>query len=488
MKRSELIFTLTLVPIDLLSLLAAAIGAFYLRFHPYFTSIRPVIFDLRLETYFSIVFPIACVWILVFAVAGLYSSRRVAIATELTRIALSSSSAMALIFAVTFFSRTLFESRFIALAAWVLAIFFVAISRLVVRGLQRSLLKLGVGVHRIVVIGDNSTASSLITEFGNKTRLGFRVVEQFKIFNKDVEEQIKKMKDKDKIDEIVLADPEANKKTTVELIALSDSEHLGFRYSADLFAAAVGRSINHTYAGIPVIEVQKTPLDGWGAIYKRLFDIVGALFLIIITSPIMLLTAIAIKLDSRGPILFSKIDEPHYKKTSSSSEALAKEDKNMLSTRIGQDGKPFRYFKFRSMIPNTHQMRYNELAQQDTRKGSPLVKIKNDPRITNVGRFIRKFSIDELPEFFLVLSGKMSLVGPRPHLPEEVKKYRPEHKKVHTVKPGITGMAQISGRADLDFEDEVRLDTYYIEHWNPWLDFYILAKTPFVVIFRKGAY
>lgn len=124
----------------------------------------------------------------------------------------------------------------------------------------------------------------------------------------------------------------------------------------------------------------------------------------------------------------------------------------------------------------------------DTRKGSPMVKIKDDPRVTKVGKFIRKFSIDELPELLLVFSGRMSLVGPRPHLPEEVDKYKPEQRKVMTVKPGITGMAQISGRADLDFDDEVRLDTYYIEHWNPWLDFYILLKTPAVVIFKKGAY
>ena len=130
-------------------------------------------------------------------------------------------------------------------------------------------------------------------------------------------------------------------------------------------------------------------------------------------------------------------------------------------------------------------MRYNELSKQNTRKG-PLVKIQDDPRITKVGKITRKFSIDELPEFFLVLNGTMSLVGPRPHLPEEVDKYKPEHRKVLTIKPGITGMAQTSGRADLDFDDEVRLDTYYIEHWSPWLDLYILLKTPFVVLFKKG--
>jgi lipopolysaccharide/colanic/teichoic acid biosynthesis glycosyltransferase len=134
------------------------------------------------------------------------------------------------------------------------------------------------------------------------------------------------------------------------------------------------------------------------------------------------------------------------------------------------------------MRPGSHMMRYKELAKQDTRKGSPLVKIHNDPRVTRVGEFIRKFSIDELPELFLVLQGKMSLVGPRPHLPEEVERYKPEQRRVLTIKPGITGLAQTSGRSDLDFDEEVRLDMFYIEHWNPWLDLVILLKTPWVVI------
>ena len=138
------------------------------------------------------------------------------------------------------------------------------------------------------------------------------------------------------------------------------------------------------------------------------------------------------------------------------------------------------------MYDKVHNRRYEELASQNTRNG-PLVKIENDPRITRVGRIIRRASLDEFAEFFLVFAGKMSLVGPRPHLPEEVAKYRPEWRKVFTIKPGITGLAQISGRADLDFEDEVRLDTYYIEHWSPWLDFLILIKTPWVVLTGKGA-
>lgn len=469
MKRSELAFTLLLVPLDFFSLLAAASAAFFLRFHPYFTAMRPVIFDLRYEQFLQIAIPVILIWIGVFAISGLYTTNRHRVASEIGKILLACSASMALVFAILFFSRELFESRFIAIAAWGFSFTFVAISRLIIRGLQRSIRRYGIGVHRIFVIGHNSTADSLVEEFQKKTRLGFRVVGHVAQYDKRTAKRLTQLAQTDELDEVVLADPEADRNTRLALIALTESEHIGFLYSADLFAAAVGRSIHHTYGGIPVIEVQKTPLDGWGAIYKRLFDIVGSLILIILTSPILILTAVAIKLDSKGPILFSKID------------------KNMLSVRIGQHGKPFHYFKFRSMKPGTHFMRYQELSEQDTRKGSPLVKIKNDPRVTRVGKFIRKFSIDELPELFLVLNGKMSLVGPRPHLPEEVEKYRPEHKKVHTIKPGITGMAQISGREKLDFEDEVRLDIYYIEHWSPLLDLYILLKTPLVVLFRKGA-
>ncbi|TAL50564.1 sugar transferase [Patescibacteria group bacterium] len=469
MKRSELTFTLALVPLDFLALLTAGITAYFSRFHPGLTAIRPVIFDLTLQGYLKVVTPMVIVFILVFAASGLYGVTRRSVASELSRIVLACSASMALVFAISFFSRVLFESRFIAIAGWGLAILFVALERLVVRGLQRSLLRFGIGTHRIILIGKTSAAEALVNEFREKKRLGFRVVGQYKNFTKALAKELRQMKREGTIDEIVLADPEASRQETLEIIAFTEQEHLGFRYCADLFSAAIGRSIIQTYAGIPIIEVQKTPLDGWGAIYKRIFDVGASLILIILASPIMLLAALAIKVDSRGPVFFSRLDD------------------GSPARRVGQGGQLFTYFKFRSMCPGTHTLRYNELAAADTRKGSPLVKIKNDPRVTRVGKFIRKFSIDELPEFFLVLRGHMSLVGPRPHLPEEVDRYKPEQRKVLTIKPGITGMAQISGRANLDFDDEVRLDTYYIEHWSPWLDLYILIKTPLVVLFGRGA-
>lgn len=473
MKRVELLFTLLLIPFDFLALIAAGVGAFYLRYHPYFVTVRPVIFDLSIDEYISSIFPIIALWLLVFALAGLYSTRRQAISLELTRVALAASTAMAIVFAILFFSRVLFESRFIAVAAWLLAIFFICTGRLIIRALQRSLLKFGIGTHRVVIIGQTRSSRALIDFFAAKRRFGFTVVKQFSTFNEDIAQKIKILKRRGKIDEIILADANASRAMRTQLLAFTDTEQINFKYTADFFASAVGRSIIHTFAGVPVIEVQKTPLDGWGAIYKRIFDIVVSLIFIILTLPIQLVIVIALFIEQPGRVLFSHL--PNGKKV----------------MRVGQGGNLFHYFKFRSMVKDAHQLRFDpEFIEKygNLREGTPLFKLKDDPRVTKVGRFLRKYSLDEIPEFYLVFFGRMSLVGPRPHLPEEVAQYKPEQKKVLTIKPGITGMAQISGRADLDFDEEVRLDIHYLEHWRPWQDLYILLKTPLVVLFRKGAY
>ncbi len=471
MKRSELAFTLARVPADFLALTAAGITAYYARFFPSFTALRPVIFDLTLERYLTFLLPVACLWIIIFAFAGLYSTRLKSISNELTRVALACSSSMAIVFAISFFSRVLFESRFIALAAWAFSIIFIFLMRLAIRGLQRSLLWIGIGVHRVILIGDTSASKTLKHLFETNPRFGYQIIATFSSFTKEVEEKIRHLKNQDKLDEILFADPEASKQTVLELLQFADTEHLEFSYSADLFAAAIGRSYVHTYAGIPVVEVKKTPLDGWGAIYKRGFDMVGAFLLIFLTLPIQLIVAIALFIEQPGNIFFSRFPDGSKAK------------------RVGMRGKSFPYFKFRSMVKNAHLLRQDQdflKKYKNEREGGPLFKLKDDPRVTRVGRFIRKYSIDEIPEFYLVLVGRMSLVGPRPHLPEEVANYKPHHRKVLTIRPGITGMAQTSGRAELDFEDEVRLDTYYIEHWNPWLDLYLLFKTPWVVLFKKA--
>ncbi|OGL99382.1 hypothetical protein A2501_00985, partial [Candidatus Uhrbacteria bacterium RIFOXYC12_FULL_57_11] len=442
------------------------------RFHPFFTAWRPVAFNLTVERYTAVILPVALVWIAVFALSGLYATHPRRIASELTRVFLAASTSMAAVFAILFFSRVLFESRFIAVAAWVLAIAFVSLGRLAIRMLQRTLLSWGIGTRHVVVIGSHRTARALLDFFSAYPRLGFCVIERFDRLDAAASERILAAHEKGGVDEIMLADPEASRDAALELLSFTDTHQIGFRYTADLFSAAIGRTVVHTFAGIPVIEVQKTPLDGWGAIYKRLFDVAGSLALIVVTSPIMLTVSVALFVEEPGRVLFSR--DPGGKKT----------------LRVGQGGKPFHYFKFRSMVRNAHAFRFDpEFIKKhgNIRDGSPLFKLKDDPRVTRVGKVIRKFHMDELPELFLVLLGRMSLVGPRPHLPEEVAQYEPHHRKVLTIRPGITGPTQISGRADLEFEEEVRLDTYYIEHWSPWHDLVILLKTP-LVAFRGKTY
>ncbi len=218
---------------------------------------------------------------------------------------------------------------------------------------------------------------------------------------------------------------------------------------------------------IIALEYKHSKLDGRSIIFKRLCDIVGSAILIIGTSPILLLIAIAVRIDSKGPAIYK-------------------------SKRVGKQGRLFTFFKFRSMYTHLSvgyggkkaEELYAKLINSDANiRQWVLPKIKDDPRVTRVGRFIRKTSLDELPQLFCILRWTMSLVGPRPHLPNEVKNYETRQKRLFSIKPGITGYSQIFGRTNLDFEEEAKLDLYYIQNRTLFLDVYIVFAT-FGVVFK----
>jgi exopolysaccharide biosynthesis polyprenyl glycosylphosphotransferase len=448
----------------------AGVTAYYLRFSGFFKSLLPTVLNLKFEQYLNIVLLLAIFWIVIFALAGLYaiqSARK--LVKEVYRVILACSTGLMLIVILIFFQRQLFDSRFIVLAAWILAIIYVSLARAMIRGFQRIMLTHGIGMKKVIIVGASKTSDFLVGSFSANKAFGFEVVKRLHDFELTTAQETEEFIKANEVDEIIQADPNLSKAETLRLYDFADEHHLTFKYVADLLGTKVLKTELAEFAGLPIMEVKKTPLDGWGRIIKRIFDFIISLILIIIISPIYILTAIAIKLDSHGPIFFSRRDD----------------DSPLF--RVGQGGKLFRYFKFRSMRDRSDSMRYKELADLNIRQGGPLVKIKDDPRVTRVGKFIRRFSIDELPELFLVFTGKMSLVGPRPHLPEEVAKYERHHKKVLTLKPGITGMAQISGRSDLSFEEEVKLDTYYIENWSFLLDLTILLRTPMAVLKGRKA-
>lgn len=214
-------------------------------------------------------------------------------------------------------------------------------------------------------------------------------------------------------------------------------------------------------SGLPFIHVELPQFTGRKQFAKRVFDLVGSSLLIILSSPIMLAVAAAVKFTSRGPIFYSQ-------------------------ERVGYNGKPFPMFKFRSMVQNADDQLATLLDLQGT-SDRPLHKVENDPRITRVGHFIRKYSLDELPQFFNVFLGSMSIVGPRPQRDAEVALYGQHDHRRLLVKPGITGLWQVSGRSNLHWEDAIRLDLYYVENWSMTGDFIILCRTVKTVVRTEGA-
>lgn len=461
MKRSELTISALLVPLDYAALLVAAAAAYAIRYTSFSDVLRTTVI-VPFGEFLRIAAVIAIGWIAIFALAGCYATgARRRWTTEFGRVIAASSTGFAFVLAVIVFSREFFASRFIILAIWPLAIAFVLAVRIIVRGIERGLFTAGIGVHRVALIGSGRAADALADAFAARPSLGFRIVARYGRFDRAAADALADAWRRARVDEIVDARTPPDPEEIHRLLDFGQEHHVPVRYSADFLASHAPRMSIETFAGVPLVEVQRTRLLGWGRIVKRAFDILGALLLGILATPLMLGIALAIRLDAPGPILFRQ-------------------------RRVGQAGRPFDFLKFRSMRVGAHA-EWEELRAQSDRNG-PVPKIKNDPRVTRVGRVLRRWSLDELPQLFNVLAGTMSLVGPRPHLPEEVAAYATHHRAVLAVKPGITGLGQVSGRADLDFEEEVRIDTYYVERWSPVLDLVILARTPFAVLRKRGAY
>lgn len=463
MRRSNLIFSALLVPVDFIMFVLAGITAYFLRVSPLIAKWRPVLFSLNLplEKYLFLVLIVSIFGVLVFAVSGLYNiSAQKKIFKEVLQIIVAVSATVLIIILYIFFNQALFDSRFIILVAWFLAIVFVGLGRFFVKKLQRFMVgRYNVGVKNIIIVGEDRLSRKVVKEIEKNPELGYRIIKIFLEFKID---EIKNfiLENDSRVDETVLASPQYERNDVLDLLDFCEEQRIGFKFVPNLFQAHTTNVELNTFDGVPLIEIKRTPLDGWGRILKRWVDIFGSIFGLIVLSPLFLIIAIIIKLDSEGPVF-------------------------VRLKRISQK-QEFGLYKFRSMIKNAEALKKN-LMDKNERGDGPLFKIKNDPRVTKIGRILRKTRIDETPQLINVLKGEMSLVGPRPHQPDEIAKYEKHHKKVLLIKPGITGMAQISGSSDLPFEEEVKLDTYYVENWTLLKDIYILVKTVIFAFKDKSA-
>jgi exopolysaccharide biosynthesis polyprenyl glycosylphosphotransferase len=356
-------------------------------------------------------------------------------------------------------------SRFILATGGFFILYCVIIGRLIFMLIEKLLLRFGFGKMGVAIIGSDD--NKILTHL--QSRANVSKVFNFHELNQEVYEQVVTNIKNGTIEELYLYskhDP-----LEVKLASIAERRKVQFLF------VPTGFNQFSAFAKEPTIinqelflNVKHTRLDGWNVVLKRLFDIFFSIMFFLVFGWLYIIIAIAIKIDSKGDVLY-------------------------MNERMGPSGKVFQLYKFRRFKQEYCTSKYNKGALQAEQNlikkqnmrddNGPLYKIKDDPRMTRVGKFLEKTSLDELPQFINVLFGDMSVVGPRPHQPREVEKYESHHFKVLNIKPGITGYAQVNGRSDLPFEKEVYYDTYYVEHWNFLLDLYIIIKTPIILFFKK---
>jgi exopolysaccharide biosynthesis polyprenyl glycosylphosphotransferase len=470
MKRSEIIFNLISVPVDAIALAGAGLISYHIRLHSFIYR-QPVLYELSRHDFIVVMAKVIPVLLVVFALVGLYNlkgNRR--LVQEFNRILAGTSLGLLFALILFFFKQQVFPSRFIILAAGVLSVLLVFAGRIVIKLAQEFLFVRGYGLHRLVMINGKGIESNVIRDILNEKSYGYKVIAQLENSGR-ILEQIQELVERSGVDEIIQANPNVTDEQNLKLVEFARDRGIQFSFVPNLFEVQRNVIELTNLQGIPVISLKSTPLDGWGKVIKRLFDIIVSALCLLVLSPVFLAAALAIRLNSRGPIIY-------------------------WQWRVGQS-RNFKFFKFRSMFTHlspgerfggeeAERIR-QELYKQNERGGTDAVffKISRDPRVTSVGRYLRKTKLDELPQFWNVLRGDMSLIGPRPHLPEEVEKYRNSYPRMFSIKPGIFGISQLAQLMwpTLPFEEEVRLTVYYIENWTLWWDIKILFKTAYNLIF-----
>lgn len=347
-----------------------------------------------------------------------------------------------------------FFSRVMLLQAMTFSVIFIFILRVLLRWVFVLAWKNNAYARKVLLVGSGDVFESLQECLPQK--MPFKLVDAWA--EKELTNEYKLSRKN--LDEIWYASNDFSMENMKKARILAEKNHLNFRFVPSELSLQFTSMEVDIIEGVPVLNPVLSALGGWERVFKRFFDIIFSLFFIVLFSPFLLLMAVMIKIDSRGPVFYK-------------------------SQRVGRKGKIFNVLKFRSMVMNADKLK-KQLENLSHRDG-PLFKIKNDPRITHMGRFLRRFSLDELPQLFNVLRGDMSLTGPRPHLPEEIKKFTVQQARVLEVRPGITGLAQVSGRSDLPFEKEIELDLYFIQNWNILMEIKIIFKTVWVILEGKGA-
>jgi len=382
-------------------------------------------------------------------------------------------TSVAALYVLSLTYRPVLYSRLIFGYAGLIILVLLALARAVERFIAGQLRKRGYGVRRVLIVGAGEVGRTIMRNIVAQPELGYQVVgfvdDKPERGNRDIgrfkglgsTDHIPEVIKNEGVDEVIITLPWLYHRKILGIVAQCERAHVEVRIVPDLFQMSLSHVDIDDLNGIPLIGIKSVSIKGWNLALKRIIDVVVASLGLALLSPLMLCIAALIKLDSPGPVIFKQ-------------------------TRIGRGGRPFVVYKFRSMYEGA-ELEQEALTSLNEASG-PLFKIKDDPRRTKFGKFLRRTSLDELPQLYNVLKGEMSLIGPRPQLPSEVEQYQPWHRKRLETWPGITGLWQVSGRSELSFDEMVLLDIYYIENWSLLLDLEIALKTIPTLILGTGAY
>ena len=470
-----MVYNACLIVGDFLALVAAFVAAYIFRVK---IDDRPLLESIHAWPYLKAFLVVLPFWILIFGLLGLYNSsiyeKRF---VEFGRLLIGSFIGLLFIVFWEFATNEpLFPARLVPIYGFGLAFLFLVIYRNFLRLVRTALFRYGIGLTRVVIVGDTNITSEIIDSLLHNKRSGYQIVAVIskKIHAGDPQvPTFKTFKDFLRseprgVHGIIQTELFTNEARNAEILTYAQENHINYRFvpgNTELFVGNI--DVELFRSSMPVIVVRQTALFGWGRIIKRLVDIILGSILLIIASPLMLVIAVLIKASDGGDIFFRQ-------------------------QRLTRYNQKFNVYKFRSLIK-----KYNGLDPEEAFElmGRPeLVKlyreggdqIPKDPRFSRVGRFIRKTSLDEIPQLINVVKGDISLVGPRALIPRELDAYSKKH-AILSVKSGLTGLAQVSGRRDISFEERRKLDIYYVQNWSLWLDIVIFVKTIRSVLGGRGA-
>ncbi len=433
--------------------------------------LRGFLFNGAELTLFPSLITFVLVYILIYALYGLYPGVGLSPVDEIRKLLTATNFSFLVLLAFTFFIQTSIKySRFVLASAWLLSIVLVQLDRWFIRIVG---MNLGFWGEPVAIIGNGPMGRQIVKFLNNNMRLGMR---PYLLLNGNGSFDVATIGsiNKSKISTAILVIPEMSEKLQRTFIY---EQRFGYHrrkgerniprlilISSPSWIGSLG-IIAHDLDGMIGLEVRQNLLQKGNQTFKRFIDVLMAIVFGITSSPFLLVIMVCILLDSPGGIFYKQ-------------------------KRVGHEGEIFEMWKFRTMFANSESVleKFLEENPEKKKEWDEKQKIKNDPRITRVGKFIRKLSLDEVPQFVNVLKGEMSFVGPRPFFLEQKRKYGSSVNLYNRVLPGITGMWQVLGRNRLSFKERVRLDEYYIRNWSLWLDIYIIIRTFWVVLRQHGAY